>query len=624
MKSEQKTILLVEDEVLIAMVEKTDLEEFGYNVITAHSGKDAIEIFRRHDAVDLVLMDINLGNGIDGTEAATSILNERESPVVFLSSHTEPEIVEKTEKITSYGYVVKNSGKTVLDASIKMAFKLFEANRKIVNELKERERVESALRESEKIQSELLKDLDRKLRESEYSQLWNVYAQSRVPTLTLCKSGKIVDFNKAMADLTGYTHKEVPDFDTLISRIYPDENIRREILENHRNSREKRINDTQEVYPLTTKDGESRYVIISVYDIMHEDQYTDMRVVQCEDITEQKKIEQALRENEIKYRTLFKSMGQGFYLSDIICDNDGIPCDYRYIDVNSAFEQIIGLNREQIVGRTYNDLVPPDPKSGWIDCFKRVAVTGIPENYTFSSQVYHVYFETYAFRPDKGKFAALVKDVTDRMLAEKKINELLKEKELILKEAHHRIKNNMNVVYGLLTLQSSRSSDPVSGKLLREAASRIQSMTVLYDKLYRSDNISSLSIKEYFPPLIDEIVRIFPNRELVKIETRIDDVVFNSQLLSALGLILNECITNAMKFAFKDRDDGLITISVEMKDNHVTITFADNGVGLPESVTIDHTTGFGMQLIGMIVKQINGSITIDRQSGTKFIIEFDK
>ncbi len=123
----QKTILLVEDEAIIAMAEKMTLEKFGYNVIIAGSGEEAVTTVAATPGIDLILMDINLGSGMDGTEAAALILKERDLPVVFLSSHTEPEVVEKTEKITSYGYVVKDSSGTVLDASIKMAFKLFEA-----------------------------------------------------------------------------------------------------------------------------------------------------------------------------------------------------------------------------------------------------------------------------------------------------------------------------------------------------------------------------------------------------------------------------------------------------------------------------------------------------------------
>jgi PAS domain S-box-containing protein len=127
----QKRILLVEDEALIALAQKKTLENHGYAVVTASSGEKAVILAGTEPDIDLILMDINLGDGIDGTEAAARILENHDIPLVFLSSHTEREVVEKTEGITSYGYIVKNSGEMVLAASVKMAFKLFDAHRRI-------------------------------------------------------------------------------------------------------------------------------------------------------------------------------------------------------------------------------------------------------------------------------------------------------------------------------------------------------------------------------------------------------------------------------------------------------------------------------------------------------------
>lgn len=126
------TILLVEDEIVIAMAEAAQLKKMGYHTLTAHTAATAVETVDAHPEINLVLMDIDLGRGKpDGTKAAEDILSRRQLPVVFLSSHTEPEVVEKTEKITSYGYIVKNSGMNVLDRSIKMALKLFEAHQEV-------------------------------------------------------------------------------------------------------------------------------------------------------------------------------------------------------------------------------------------------------------------------------------------------------------------------------------------------------------------------------------------------------------------------------------------------------------------------------------------------------------
>jgi PAS domain S-box-containing protein len=137
-----KTILLVEDEALIALTEARMLQKYGYQVIAVYTGEEAVKAVAQNPEIDLILMDINLGRGIDGTQAAEMILAQRDLPLVFLSSHVEREVVEKTDGITSYGYIVKNSGETVLIASIKMAFRLFDAR------MKERAK-EEALRESE-------------------------------------------------------------------------------------------------------------------------------------------------------------------------------------------------------------------------------------------------------------------------------------------------------------------------------------------------------------------------------------------------------------------------------------------------------------------------------------------
>jgi PAS domain S-box-containing protein len=140
-------LLLVEDEAIIALAEKKTLESFGFEVILAMNGEESVVLADTAQGIDLVLMDINLGRGIDGTEAAARILERHDLPVVFLTSHTEREVVNKTESISSYGYIVKNSGDLVLLASIKMAFKLYESKRNEMAKAKALERSEAKYRQ---------------------------------------------------------------------------------------------------------------------------------------------------------------------------------------------------------------------------------------------------------------------------------------------------------------------------------------------------------------------------------------------------------------------------------------------------------------------------------------------
>jgi len=191
-----------------------------------------------------------------------------------------------------------------------------------------------------------------------------------------------------------------------------------------------------------------------------------------------------------------------------------------------------------------------------------------------------------------------------------------------LKEVHHRIKNNMTTMMSLLSLQSSTLKDPLAIAALQDARSRLQSMGVLYDKLYRSEGFRDISIRDYLPPLINEIAGQFPGRDLVTIETDMADFSLGTAVLSSLGIIVNELITNAMKYAFTGRDEGVIRVSSSLHDNIVTLVCEDNGIGIPESIDIDKSSRFGLQLVALLAKQLKGSIRLERGRGAKFILEF--
>lgn len=207
--------------------------------------------------------------------------------------------------------------------------------------------------------------------------------------------------------------------------------------------------------------------------------------------------------------------------------------------------------------------------------------------------------------------------------AEERIKNLLMEKDILLKEVHHRIKNNMNTVKGLLFLQAEAVEDQASADALNDAISRVESMMLLYDKLYRSDNYKEAPVKEYIPVLISEIIDNFPNRETVVTEFYVGDYILDVKILVPLGIIINEIITNMMKYAFRGRDGGSIKVTSSITGNHVIFIVEDNGVGIPEEVDLINSTGFGMQLISMLADQIGGSLRIERVKGTRFLLEFD-
>jgi PAS domain S-box-containing protein len=209
-----------------------------------------------------------------------------------------------------------------------------------------------------------------------------------------------------------------------------------------------------------------------------------------------------------------------------------------------------------------------------------------------------------------------------RKQAEDEILKLLSEKELLLKEVHHRIKNNMSTISNLLRIQSEDQDNPEIKNVLFDAEGRVLSMMVLYDKLYRSADFKEMSVNNYIPALVDEILSNFPGKLSVKIEKQIDDFILGVNILQPLGIIINELLTNTMKHAFKGRKDCLITISAKISGRNVYILIQDNGKGLPESFNPDKPEGFGMQLVSILTEQIGGHIRIERGEGTKFVLEF--
>jgi two-component sensor histidine kinase len=213
-------------------------------------------------------------------------------------------------------------------------------------------------------------------------------------------------------------------------------------------------------------------------------------------------------------------------------------------------------------------------------------------------------------------------DVNERKLAEDKIKTLLAEKELILQEVHHRVKNNLNIISALLFFQGEGLEDPAISTILKDASHRVQCMGVLYNKLYQSSNYTDLSIRKFLPDLIDQIISNFPNSESIKIETYFDDFIVDAKKLQPIGLIINELITNIMKYAFAAGSDRAISITAEMKDGKGIISTHDNGKGMPESIDFEFSTGFGLKLIKMLATQIRGTMRIERGNGTTVILEF--
>lgn len=216
----------------------------------------------------------------------------------------------------------------------------------------------------------------------------------------------------------------------------------------------------------------------------------------------------------------------------------------------------------------------------------------------------------------------------ERKIMEEKLAESLAEKELLLKEVHHRVKNNLQVISSLLNLQLHTIDDPVIHVKFKESVNRIRAMAALHDLLYRSKNFSSIPIKKYFPSLVESLKASYFLRKEIKID--LDIRVKNDKLeidkAIPCGLILNETISNALKYAFEGRSKGKIKIilsdKVEGSGKKYRLSVSDDGVGFSLPPDLREAQTLGMQLIHALVLQLDGEINISTEGGTRIDIDF--
>lgn len=754
--AEKKTILLVEDEPLIAMAEKKTLERHGYAVIHVSTGEKAVTFVRDNGAVDLVLMDINLGSGISGTEAAEEILRGRDVPVVFLSSHTDPEIVRQTEGITSYGYIVKHSGETVLLASIRMAFRLFMEKRAV----RDRSNLLQGILDSTQDGIHVL-DPDLTIRQvNETMERWHPEDRSFIgrkcysvyhrretpcvvcPSLRALQSGAVERDEVPARSDSPVEWLEVfsyPLRDPDSGRITGIVEFVRDITTRRKMERELRTGADQlrgilsgmndAIWSLSWPDlkllfcspsaeklygiGAEAFSLDRVAEITHPDDRgriteamealrqkgsvdQEFRIVRPDgeiawihdratlerdaqdrpirvngiatDITERKKLEerrsrlaQAAREfNEYTFESIdygriletARILAGASYAVFNTIDASGRNC------VTVALAGRAGSNGQELPIPGFplssaaggNALNQSDPATGCrISSFaslrdyageetEAIPPHVVPEPYRgspvsvvrtskegFPLGDFLFFFEpgqTLANQPAVEIYAEMVGLVLSRTETEKRNADLVREKEILLKEVQHRVKNTMNTMVSMLHLQSATLKQPGAIAALRDAGSRFRSMEVLFDQLYRAETYDQGSTGAYLPDLVRKVVDLFPNGRDLRITTDVEDFLLSTRQLSTLGMIVNELVTNAMKYAFISEREPHLSVRVARREGTVTVVVEDNGPGLPETFDSAESTGFGMTMVRALTTQLRGTIHFNSSRGTRITLVF--
>lgn len=313
-----------------------------------------------------------------------------------------------------------------------------------------------------------------------------------------------------------------------------------------------------------------------------------------------------------------------------------IDAQERICVFNQGAERVFGYSAEEAIGRPLAILIPSRFRA------RHSRQVGDFTQSPVSSRVMAQRTEIFGLRKSGEEFPAeasiskldiegstiltvILRDVSQRREAERKLRTALEEKEILLREVHHRVKNNLQVVSSLLNLQARATGDPEISKAFEESQNRVQSMALIHEQLYESHDLSDVDFPEYIRRLSSRLFRSYQVRgDRIELNTEINDVHIGVDLAVPCGLIVNELVSNSLKYAFPEDKAGAILIRVErMQDSSATLTVADDGVGLPPEVGFWSTKTLGLRLVRSLVRQIDGEIEVAGPPGAEYRIRFN-
>lgn len=297
----------------------------------------------------------------------------------------------------------------------------------------------------------------------------------------------------------------------------------------------------------------------------------------------------------------------------------------RFVMVNDAYCNTYGYNRDELVGQVFTKVLPKEDRNFAFDMHKRY-LEGHPESegeWTIcrkDGELRTIWVTAARVISDSGERfkVTTVTDITDRKRGEQALEQALEDKTTLLKEVHHRVKNNLQVIGSLLYLQSHTLNNDAAKKAFNDSRLRVRAMAAVHELIYETDSLDKINFEIYLEKLASIIVKSMKSQE---IRTVVDaaDIAFTIDKAIPLGLICNELITNSLKYAFPEGYTGEPTLWVrlERNPNHTfTMTFADNGIGLPDDFDSANQDSLGMTIIDSLTGQLGGSITFNRRDHT--------
>jgi PAS domain S-box-containing protein len=463
-----------------------------------------------------------------------------------------------------------------------------------------------------------LKQSEELLRDSE-EQFRTLAEQSPVSIQIMDPEGRTVKVNRAWeklwgitsADLDGYNILEDVQFEQLGVMPYLKKGFSGEPVF---------IPAAEYDVHKTFGKGARCWVQAHIYPVKNESGNITTVVLMHEDITERKKAEDQLKKVSNEWEVTFNS------ISDPISIHNR---DFEIVKMNRAFADLCKMKPEDIFGRKCYEVIH-GKNEPWDACpHKKSCDHGKAFTEEFFEPGLGIYLQvsTSPIFDESGEIFGSVhmaRDITERKKAEELINASLKEKEVLMKEIHHRVKNNMTVISSLLNLQSGYIEDAQYKEMFNESMNRIKTMALIHEKLYRSKDLARIKFSDYIEDMADSIYKTYGlNFDQIKLKQNIEKTSFSIDVAIPCGLIVNELLSNSLKHAFPENREGEISVTLLTNDkDEIELTVGDNGVGMPEGLNFRHTDSLGMNLINGLVTQLQGKIELHTEKGTEFRITF--
>lgn len=465
------------------------------------------------------------------------------------------------------------------------------------------------------------KQADEALRESEAK--YRLIADNMLDLVAICNGEGMFSFaSPSYETALGYPPEDLLGQPVHIL-VHPDDHpVIATLIDEARSS----LKPVTAVYRMRHSEGHYLWFETYCRTIDDSDRENNGLVFNTRDVSDRIHAEESSRESEEKYRIIVENIEEGYYEVDLTGN---------FTFVNNALCRITGATSDELIGMNYKFYMDEATAKRVYQIFNDIYHTGQTGEYnewevTIKDGSKRIHSGSVTLiRDPSGQpvgFRGVVRDVTDRKLAEEQIKASLSEKEILLKEIHHRVKNNFQIITSLLNLQENTIKDGELLDVFMNSQNRIRAMSLIHEKLYQSEDLARIDFAEYINIMTRELYGIYkcdPSR--IKLVVEAEKVHLGIDQAIPCGLIINELLSNTFKYAFPSewKGKGKVKITFRRYDNTIELTVSDNGIGIPRDIEIQNIESLGLRLITLLAEeQLKGSVKPNHQHGTQFTITF--